>query len=208
MQLAVPPSYFSRVPKSLIDPVLYPRSLEKFFRTRKQSPLYIVLCFDVFYAIAAKHVWPGVPAGSLPGSTVWDWYSWLYGHRALLAQYVLSIRKLLGVLMERQAIKLADKIFIESNLLIKRFEQFHPGVRRKVSVFRTPLDIARFCPSRSRREEARKELGIPADTKMIVAVGRLQWNKNVATLVRAASLLHAKNWQLVVVGKGPERHAL
>jgi glycosyltransferase involved in cell wall biosynthesis len=110
--------------------------------------------------------------------------------------------------MERQAIKLADKIFIESNLLIKRFEQFHPGVQKKVSVFRTPVDIARFSPSRSRREEARKELEISADMKVIVAVGRLQWNKNFATLIRAASLLKTKNWLLVVVGQGPEKQAL
>jgi glycosyltransferase involved in cell wall biosynthesis len=56
------------------------------------------------------------------------------------------------------------------------------------------------------RSEARAELGLPPDQRLVVVVGRLVRSKRVEVALSAATLMPAT--RVVVIGTGPERHRL
>jgi glycosyltransferase involved in cell wall biosynthesis len=208
IRFALHPPYFSKKPQSILDPVTYPRRVGTYLKERcsPERP-DLVLSFNLFYALAAKEAWPQVPVGYLAGSTVWDWYAWLHGDRDLAARCGLFPKRLLAVRAERRAINVADMVFVESNLLRERLQFFH-GIQDKIGLLPAPVDTLRFHPSVSWRQAVREELGIPHNIPVVLGVGRLQWNKNFATLIRALSLLNAQEWLLIIVGEGGEKERL
>ncbi len=203
------PPFWSRKPKSLLDPILYARKLETFLRDRSTGRAPdLVLAFHSVYAVASKRSWPEVPVVFLAGSTVSNWHSWLHGHRSAAARSVLFSKLLLSIWVERQATLLAHRIFLESRLLKEQFLRFHRNVEGKVVVCPAPVDTSRFRSSSVTRRTLRMSLSIPYNAKVILAVGRLHWNKNFLTLIRAVNLLKRSDWLLLIVGNGPEEENL
>jgi len=203
------PSFWSRKPKSLLDPILYARKLETFLRDRPAGRTPdLVLAFHSAYVVASKRSWPSVPVVFLAGSTVSDWHSWLHGHRSIAARSVLFLKLLLSIWVERQATLLADRIFLESRLLEEEFLRFHRNVEGKFVVWPAPVDTSHFHSSPVARRTLRMNLSISDNAKVILAVGRLHWNKNFLTLIRAVSLLKRSDWFLLIVGSGPEEENL
>jgi glycosyltransferase involved in cell wall biosynthesis len=99
----------------------------------------------------------------------------------------------------------ADRIFLESLLLKERFLQFHPNAAEKIALSPAPVDTTRFRWSSAVRCSERFKLSIPESTKLLLAVGRLDRNKNFLTLIHAVSLLKNRECLLLIVGVGSEK---
>jgi alpha-1,6-mannosyltransferase len=72
------------------------------------------------------------------------------------------------------------------------------------------VDTETFQPAEG-RDSLRAELDLPRDRKVLLYVGRLSPEKNIAMLLSAFEALHARNptaYHLVIVGDGPLRRIL
>jgi len=80
------------------------------------------------------------------------------------------------------------------------------GVERMHSID-LGVDIETFSPTELIPAALRAPLGLPVDKKLLLYVGRLASEKNVATLFEAFRILHAKDpgFCLLVVGDGTQR---
>jgi alpha-1,6-mannosyltransferase len=70
------------------------------------------------------------------------------------------------------------------------------------------VDAEVFVPDIDDRADSREKLGIPADSRLLLYVGRLSPEKNVRTLFEAFALLHAREpgkYRLLCVGDGTQR---
>jgi glycosyltransferase involved in cell wall biosynthesis len=79
-----------------------------------------------------------------------------------------------------------------------------------IEVIYNGIEIERFSSAGPSREEARRQLGIPAGALVVGSVGRLHPDKNHRLLLRSAARLRSQGVDVfvVVVGDGPERAAL
>ncbi|MHB8539534.1 MAG: glycosyltransferase family 4 protein [Candidatus Acidiferrales bacterium] len=199
----------ARAPKSLIEPVLYARNLAAFLKNEHDpNPPDLVLCFSYVYAATAKKVWPSSPVGYLAGAAIWDWHSSLHGHRKFPSRMFLYAKQPAALCIERLAMMRAEKIYVEGQMLRQRLLKFHPGSGDRIAILPAPVDTNRFVPCVETRRRFRQELQIAEDTQVILAVGRLDRNKNFGTLIHAASLLADGNWLVLIVGEGWEGDSL
>jgi len=79
--------------------------------------------------------------------------------------------------------------------------------RARIEVLPNGVDIERFriVP----REEAREQLGLPLDERMILFVGALKPVKGLSHLIEALGRMrHEGNWRLHIIGDGPLRDRL
>jgi glycosyltransferase involved in cell wall biosynthesis len=86
-------------------------------------------------------------------------------------------------------------------------EDFAPDA---IEVIYNGTEIERFSSVRPSRDEARRQIGIPASALVVGSVGRLHADKNHQLLLRAAARLRSQGVDVfvVIVGEGPERAAL
>lgn len=118
-----------------------------------------------------------------------------------------SVPKEHGVqrLLAELAVRVADRIVVNAELL-------RPNGRagRRTDVIPSGVDTDLFRPTAG-GAEAKRRLGIAAETPLIGTVGRLEPRKGTATLLAATAALRAEgrhDASLVVVGDGPLRAAL
>jgi glycosyltransferase involved in cell wall biosynthesis len=88
-------------------------------------------------------------------------------------------------------------------------ERLHALAFRELAVVSRGVDTALFNPTR-RRAELRRSWGASPETPVVVHVGRLAAEKNLALLFRAFEAMRNRvpGARLVVVGDGPERARL
>ena len=82
--------------------------------------------------------------------------------------------------------------------------KFH--LRRGGQVERIPgvgVNTAKFAPVVGRREEVRRELGIPEDAFYVLSVGELNDNKNHKVIMQAIANIHNPNIYYGICGRGP-----
>jgi len=133
--------------------------------------------------------------------------------------YIRTVAKFFG----RVAISITDDIcksYVKA--LYNRFEcTFVPspvlarllgtwGVERLHTVD-LGVDAAIFLPGIPDRTETRERIGVPEAARLLLYVGRLAQEKNVRTLFRAFSILHARSpgkYHLLCVGDGVQRPAV
>ncbi|MBQ8390521.1 MAG: glycosyltransferase family 4 protein, partial [Oscillibacter sp.] len=79
------------------------------------------------------------------------------------------------------------------------------GVRAPIHVVPSGIDLSRFRGESAPEfcAEQRKKLGIPADRKILVYVGRLAEEKNVEELLRFRANMGGSDTTLLIVGGGP-----
>lgn len=87
------------------------------------------------------------------------------------------------------------------------------GVDRPIHVVPTGLDLSRFRPAGTAAEHEdaaalRRELGIPADHRVLVSVCRLAKEKNLDEVLSHLAASGREDWTLVLVGDGPFRTEL
>lgn len=100
----------------------------------------------------------------------------------------------------------ADLVVAPSAGLVARLRA--QGVRRPIEVLPTGVDLARFRPGD--RDGARRALGLPAATPILLYVGRLDREKNLDFLLDAfetVAVRHAAT-RLLLVGRGTREAAL
>jgi glycosyltransferase involved in cell wall biosynthesis len=78
----------------------------------------------------------------------------------------------------------------------------------KLRVVINGTDLSRFPAPEGTRATIRRELGIPADARVLITIGRLVKEKNHALLLRAVALLLRDDRRLILVGDGPLRDEL
>jgi glycosyltransferase involved in cell wall biosynthesis len=79
---------------------------------------------------------------------------------------------------------------------------------RKITVVPNAVDFSRVAFEPAARAHVRAELGIAPEVTVIGVLGRLDPNKRVDLVIRAAAPLLGADRVLVVVGDGEERHRL
>ena len=111
----------------------------------------------------------------------------------------------------RQSMRFSDIAATVCEAAKTRLQQTHLASPAKLVAVPNGIHADRFVPA---NDEARAalavELGFPATTRMIGFVGRLNWAKDLSTMVDAFAIVHARRDDvvLVMVGDGEERVAL
>ena len=84
------------------------------------------------------------------------------------------------------------------------------GVDRPVFVVPSGIDLSRFGgePDAIRQAVLRQSLGIPQENRILVSVGRLAEEKNIAELLQMRASLGEVPVTLLIVGDGPDRARL
>lgn len=205
-RIAVHPDYFVRKPFSLFDRLIYINRLTCFMRSRPAPDLVVSLHHA--YVVAARKAWPAVPILYLPGQTLWDWTRDQYGFAGFRNRWaVMPVKCPLGWFAESLALRMATETLVQSDYLARRFRRLYPWLGN-IHCRPVAVDTKRFRPDVERRAAFRRELGISDETRVILAIGRLDGNKNYKTLLRAARQLKASNWIIVIAGTGPEENEL
>lgn len=188
---------------ALVEPRLMLRKLERFLDSiyRRDKP-DIVLAFNIFYVAASKRACPQIPVGYLSGGAIRDWYSWLSGRASRLGRLAWYMRTYQSERIEREALERAEANFPEAKRLRDRLQQLHPGIRAKYILWPTPVDKERFKPDAVLREKIRRELGIAAEEKLLLCLGRLHWNKNFRVVIEALNTITRRDFQLLIIGRG------
>jgi sugar transferase (PEP-CTERM/EpsH1 system associated) len=105
--------------------------------------------------------------------------------------------------VQRHAWASVDRLLSVSSRLAERIARETAFPRERIRVIRNGVDLRRF--GRVTREAARAALGLPADARMALAVGRLVAVKDHLTLLDAVNQLHRQGLDVTVVlaGEGP-----
>jgi glycosyltransferase involved in cell wall biosynthesis len=115
-------------------------------------------------------------------------------------------RSPIGDRFRRRLYARPDRYIVPSQAVADQIERMG-GCRDRVAVVRNA--IPETAPQN--REEARRRLGLPADAKVALFVGRLDVRQKGIDLLKQALLRRAdwsRRWMLVVVGDGPGRPLL
>lgn len=83
------------------------------------------------------------------------------------------------------------------------------GVERPIHVLPTGIELMRFSPDKYSKREvslAKAEIGLTEDHFVLLNIGRVSEEKNLAeVIIFASALLKAnRNWRLVLIGNGPD----
>jgi glycosyltransferase involved in cell wall biosynthesis len=109
--------------------------------------------------------------------------------------------------VERTIYSRADALVAVSPFSLSEIEARLGRPRAGVHVIPTGVDASAFVPGD--RLAARRSLGLPADARILVAVGRLAPVKRYDLAIRALSVLAADpRWLLLIMGHGPDRARL
>ena len=113
-------------------------------------------------------------------------------------------------IFRRAAYAMTDAVFAVTREL-RDFHARQAWIRpERMGVMYNGVDTQRFAPCDQTRLAMRRELGLPEDSFVVGAVGRLVPIKDHQTLLKAAMRLLAKgiDVRVLLVGSGPERERL
>jgi len=120
-----------------------------------------------------------------------------------------KVERLNDLAVGKETLKDADKIITVSNAT-KEYVLSLGAKPKKVQVMHNGVDLERFRPLAGKREEMRKKLGIPQNSKVVTTVRRLVFKNGIDTLIECASIAVKKNPNItfLVVGKGPDQSSV
>jgi len=112
--------------------------------------------------------------------------------------------------LRRFAYSLADRVLSVSYQLREFLARETGFPADKIDVMHNGVDTERFRIQPLAGARERQRLGIPLDTFCVGAVGRLEPEKDLMTLFRAAMQFPAewKNWRILIAGDGSESKVL
>lgn len=127
----------------------------------------------------------------------------LYAAQNVEKRYPLPFR-----LFERYCFRRADMILACGATVARTLRA--KGYRHALRVVPLPTDTEAFSPSPIRREEARRELGIPTGSLVVLYAGKLVEEKGLRTLWNAFSQVAREHNRLflVLAGGGPLREEI
>jgi 1,2-diacylglycerol 3-alpha-glucosyltransferase len=116
-------------------------------------------------------------------------------------------------LVEAAAVRLSTRFAARATAVIApsaviRDELLGRGVRAPIAVVPTGIDLTRFCPGD--RQVARGELGLAAEERVLLYVGRLDREKSVERILLAFERIASTvpRTRLLLVGQGTQAEAL
>ncbi len=117
-----------------------------------------------------------------------------------------TVERLNDLAIGKETLKEADKIITVSNAT-KDYVLSLGAKPKRVEVMHNGVDLERFQPLTGKREETRKRLGIPQNSKVVITVRRLVFKNGIDTLIECANIVAKKNPNItfLVVGKGPDQ---
>src|SRR3972149_11426192 len=106
----------------------------------------------------------------------------------------------------KQVLKNSDRIITVSNAT-KRYVLSLGADPKRMTVIRNGVDVDRFKPQNTKRDEMRRTLGIPMNATVILTVRRLVYKNGIDTLIETAATALKQNPKLIflVVGTGPDQ---
>ena len=112
-------------------------------------------------------------------------------------------------LFQRYAWSHVDRLLSVSTRLAERMAHQVAFPPDRIQTIHNGVELSRF-QRRITPDEARRELGLPASTPVVGAVGRLVPVKDHVSLVEAVAMLGRNGLQaiLVIAGEGPERETI
>lgn len=106
--------------------------------------------------------------------------------------------------MYRWLYRQLDRIIFVSKLAQDRFMEGLPQyVKDKSTVLHNSITI----PDSITAPDLRKQMGIPADSAILMYHGRIEQEKGIDILVKAFSAVHADNLHLVLLGTGSQEYS-
>lgn len=103
--------------------------------------------------------------------------------------------------VERLVLGAADRVIAQCPDEVAELVASYDADRSRVRVVPSGVDVGRFYPVP--KADARRELGLPDDERLVVYVGRVLPRKDVENLIRAVARLHERlrvRFRLIVVG--------
>jgi glycosyltransferase involved in cell wall biosynthesis len=168
----------------------------------------------VFSSYDTAYGWFAPPRRSIP--TAYIYHSSFYSPAVdRVARKPVPLRWMHPVLdaflrrVERTVFERADAVVAVSAFSKREIEdRLGRGPYPRVVVIPTGVDAEAFSPGDE--IDARRQLGVPQDARLLVTAGRLAPVKRYDRAIDAVGILAASDpdYQLLIVGSGPEREAL
>ena len=196
-------------PLSLLAPTYYAKRLEKFLN--KEPFDYDIIWSNFFLEAFAscnafKKKIPIIFFIHAVASNLIKRYKSYPSADIFLRSYVKNIYPQY-ILMEKKVIKECNKVVALSKTRAREICDLYNIDKNRVAVIPPGIDTKKFYPS-EKDKNLLKELNIPENSKIILTVCRLSFEKNVELLMRSLKKILNENVFLVVVGKGAQREYL
>jgi glycosyltransferase involved in cell wall biosynthesis len=111
-----------------------------------------------------------------------------------------------------RALYLGSELFSHATIAVSHIVQerlVRWGVpARKITVIPNGLDVSELAFDPAARDRVRQQFGIPPDTYVIGALGRLDPNKRIDLIMEAAAPLLGESCKVLVIGRGADQDRL
>ncbi len=156
---------------------------------------------DIIHLNSSKIGGVGALAGRLCGvkKIIFTAHGWAFNEkRNILAKILIWLASYITALLATDIIVIASRELAQAKQM--------PFVKNKVKLIFNGIGNLDYLS----REQARQELGLSLDSKVIGSIGELTANKNYRQLVTAAEKLWQENYDfdLVIIGDGEEKSKL
>lgn len=111
--------------------------------------------------------------------------------------------KLVGfiyLILQFLAFKWVDELIVVDKNNRDRYVKKYPWIEKKISLIPISVDTDRFYPKD--KFTARKKFEFSFDKKIVLFIGRLEYEKNVELIINAFKEIKEDTYQLVIVGSG------
>ena len=127
-----------------------------------------------------------------------------------LSEQWLGRYRWLKLPFQRWLISRADLILAVGKTMRQEVIDLFRAVPNKIRVVYQGFDHIQFALPEGTRERTRNALGIALNSKVLISVGTLAWEKNQASMIQVLAKVRQSysNVVLVLVGDGPERRKL
>jgi len=128
---------------------------------------------------------------------------YIYSNNLLVKRFLHSI----GWILLRLHLNQADLISVPSNFSRQMLKQH--GIRPDISVVACGVKLENFKPfPNQNRSIIRQQFGLDAEKTLLLYVGRLDFEKNIDSLIHAIALMDNTAIQLAIVGQGAKNNYL
>ena len=120
-----------------------------------------------------------------------------------------TVEKINDLAVGRAALKIADRVITVSNAT-KNYVLGLGANPKKTVVMHNGVDLKHFRQISGKREEMRRNLGIPQNAIVVLTVRRIVYKNGVDTLIEAANIAIKRNSNMffLIVGNGPNKESV
>lgn len=111
--------------------------------------------------------------------------------------------KLIGSIyniLQNLSFLLVDQLIVVDGKNLNRYITKYPKIKNKISLIPISIDTNRFFPQE--KLEARKKFNFSSDEKILLFIGRLEYEKNVAFIIDCFKNITKYNGKLIIAGTG------